>query len=42
LIYDHDLNKQNGTATFGNLFEKADEYDDFLKKEFGCLQRLEE
>lgn len=42
LIYDHDLNKQNGTATFGNLFKKADEYDDFLKKEFGCLQRLEE
>ncbi len=42
LTYDHDLNKQNGTATFGHLFKKADEYDDFLKKEFGCLQRLEE
>lgn len=42
LTYDHDLNKENGTETFRNLFKKADEYDDFLKREFGCLQRLEE
>jgi serine protease Do len=42
LTYDHDLNKSNGTETFRNLFKKADEYDDFLKREFGCLQRLEE
>jgi serine protease Do len=42
LTYDHDLNKANGTETFRNLFKKADEYDDFLKREFGCLQRLEE
>jgi serine protease Do len=42
LTYDHDLNQSNGAETFRNLFKKADEYDDILKKEFGCLQRLEE
>jgi serine protease Do len=42
LIYDLDLNKENGTETFRKLFQKADEYDEFLKKEFGCLAMLEE
>jgi serine protease Do len=42
LIYDHDLNRENGTETFRNLFQKADQYDDLLKREYGCLQRLEE
>jgi serine protease Do len=42
LIYDLDLNKESGTETFRTLFKKADEYDDFLKKEFNCIAMLEE
>jgi serine protease Do len=42
LIYDLDLNKDNGTETFRRLFQKADEYDEFLKHEFGCIPMLEE
>lgn len=42
LIYDLDLNKESGTETFRRLFQKADEYDEFLKQEFGCLAVLEE
>jgi serine protease Do len=42
LIYDLDLNKENGTETFRNLFLRADEYDDLLKNDYGCLPRLEE
>lgn len=42
LTYDHDLNREYGTETFGRLFRKADEYDDYLKRTFGCLPRLEE
>ena len=42
IMYDLDMNKDNGVADFRNLFQKADEYDDLLKKEYGCLDRLEE
>jgi serine protease Do len=42
IMYDLDMNKDTGAATFRNLFKKADDYDDLLKKEYGCLDRLEE
>lgn len=42
LMYDLDISKESGATTFRNLFKKADDYDDFLKKEYGCLDRLEE
>ncbi len=42
ILYDLDLTVENGKAQFEILFKKADEYDDFLKKEFGCTERLTE
>jgi serine protease Do len=42
LIYDLDMTRESGVETFRNLFKRADDYDDFLKKEYGCLDRLEE
>lgn len=42
IIYDLDMTKENGMETFRNLFLKADHYDDFLKKEYSCTDRLEE
>lgn len=42
IMYDLDMNKEAGAETFRNLFKKADDYDDFLKKEYGCTDRLEE
>ena len=42
IMYDLDMNKDNGMESFRNLFQKADHYDDFLKKEYGCVDRLEE
>lgn len=42
IIYDLDMNKENGVGVFRNLFTKADAYDDHLKNEFGCIDRLEE
>lgn len=42
LIYDFDLSKESGLASFRNLFLKADYYDDYLKNEFGCAGRIEE
>lgn len=42
VIYDLDITKETGTETFNNLFKNADHYDDLLKKEFGCVERLEE
>lgn len=42
VVYDLDISKETGVATFRNLFQKADDYDDFLKKEYRCLERLEE
>ncbi len=42
IMYDLDMTKENGADSFRNLFQKADYYDDFLKKEFSCAERLEE
>jgi serine protease Do len=42
VMYDLDLNKDTGVAAFRHLFQKADQYDDLLKTEYGCLERLEE
>jgi serine protease Do len=42
IVYDLDLTPENGVQLFRQLFEKADAYDDLLKKEFGCLERIEE
>ena len=40
--YDLDITKDGGVKVFDNLFKKADYYDDLLKNEFGCLDRIEE
>lgn len=42
IMYDQDITKESGAASFQQLFKKADDYDDLLKKEYGCLDRLEE
>jgi serine protease Do len=42
IMYDLDMTKETGVASFRNLFLKADQYDDFLKMEYGCTDRLEE
>lgn len=42
IMYDMDMTRENGLASFRNLFRQADYYDDFLKKEYGCVDRLEE
>lgn len=42
IMYDLDMTKENGADTFRHLFEKADYYDDFLKREYSCTDRLEE
>jgi len=42
LIYDLDMTLESGTSAFKDLFDQADYYDDYLKAEFGCLERLEE
>lgn len=42
IIYDLDMTKESGGGSFKNLFQKADYYDDFLKTEYGCTERLEE
>ena len=42
IIYDLDMTTKGGAESFRNLFQKADYYDDFLKKEYDCLERLEE
>jgi serine protease Do len=41
-MYDLDMTKENGADSFRNLFLKADYYDDFLKNEYSCTDRLEE
>jgi serine protease Do len=42
ILYDLDLTQENGKEQFEKLFKKADEYDDMLKKDFGCIDRLVE
>jgi len=42
VIYDLDINRENGAEVFRHLFKKADEYDDLLKNQYKCLDRLEE
>ncbi|MBI5858273.1 MAG: trypsin-like peptidase domain-containing protein [Sphingobacteriales bacterium] len=42
IIYDLDMTKEGGADSFRNLFHKADYYDDFLKNEYSCTERLEE
>ena len=42
IMYDLDMSKESGAQAFRHLFQKADQYDDMLKKDFGCLSRLEE
>lgn len=42
VIYDLDITRENGVDVFRDLFKKADDYDDLLKTEYKCLERLEE
>lgn len=42
IIYDLDMTHESGKKAFQHLFKKADEYDDLLKHEYGCTDRLEE
>ncbi len=42
IMYDLDMTTENGADSFRNLFQKADYYDDFLKTEYNCVDRLEE
>ena len=42
IMYDLDMTKDNGAKAFRNLFQQADYYDDFLKNEYACTDRLEE
>jgi len=42
IMYDTEMSKEIGVATFHNLFKQADHYDDLLKKEYGCTMLLEE
>lgn len=42
ILYDLDMTVENGKAQFERLFKNADQYDDLLKTEYGCLDRLVE
>ncbi len=42
IMYDLDMNKENGVEMFRDLFQKADYYDQILEKEYGCMELLEE
>jgi len=42
IMYDLDVTVENGKEQFEKLFKKADEYDDLLKNNFGCIDRLSE
>jgi serine protease Do len=42
IMYDMDMNKENGKEMFRYLFQKADYYDQLLEKQFGCRELLEE
>lgn len=42
IVYDQDLQQEAGVNSFRNLFQKADSYDDLLKREYSCVERIEE
>ena len=42
IMYDLDMNKENGIEMFRHLFQKADFYDQLLEKEYECQELLEE
>lgn len=42
LIYEQYLTFETGKEIFNNLFKKADYYDDFLIRNYGCLPRITE
>ncbi|HYC39627.1 MAG TPA: trypsin-like peptidase domain-containing protein [Chitinophagaceae bacterium] len=42
IIYDLDMTMESGVETFRRLFTQADQYDGILKRQYGCLPRLEE
>jgi len=42
IMYDLDMTREAGIAMFRTLFQKAEEYDALLEKEFGCRELLEE
>jgi serine protease Do len=42
VVYDLDLTPEAGVKSFKNLFQKADTYDDLLKNQYKCLDRVEE
>ncbi len=42
VMYDMDITKENGSRAFRELFQQADYFDDYLKKEYSCTDRLEE
>jgi serine protease Do len=42
IMYDLDMTRDSGIVTLSNLFKQADHYDDLLKKEYGCTERIEE
>ena len=42
IMCDMDVTVENGKEQFEKLFKKADEYDDLLKINFGCINRLSE
>lgn len=42
IIFDQDIDNEKSKQLFERLFKKADEYDDLLKTQYGCLDRLVE
>jgi len=42
ILYDLDMTVENGKLQFEKLFKTADEYDDMLKRDYECVDRLVE
>lgn len=42
IMYDLDMTHENGKEQFEKLLRKADEFDDMLKRDYGCIDRLVE
>ncbi len=42
IMYDLDMNKENGIEMLRDLFRKAEYYDQLLEKDYGCMALLEE